>query len=243
MNRKIYELVKKSVYEALMPSQRDTFESIEWSIASISDLDLTPKREEKMLSHLKDELGFDFHTGIPVMEAIRLADIEYTKWFFTNNWLPKTGSHTFTGWQIVDEVMKHNPKHVLDFGCGYNQFKDKIPNLIGIDPYNEAADFMVDIDHFVWKHKFDVILVLGSMNFGDKDDVVHQFDQLVKHLEKGGRMYFRVNPGIQWPQGPYVDIYEWSFELAVELAEKYDMEMESFKVDTDRLYFELVHSG
>jgi excinuclease ABC subunit A len=45
-------------------------------------------------------------------------------------------SQTIT--QIVDKIKPHET--VIDVGCGYNLFKDKIPNLLGIDPANDAAD-------------------------------------------------------------------------------------------------------
>ena len=35
-----------------------------------------------------------------------------------------------------------NPDNVVDIGCGFNEFKGKITNLIGIDPYNDKADIM-----------------------------------------------------------------------------------------------------
>ena len=48
-----------------------------------------------------------------------------------------------------NEINKLNPRKVLDVGCGYNQFKGRINNLIGIDPYNNCADYQVDIFEFV----------------------------------------------------------------------------------------------
>ena len=34
---------------------------------------------------------------------------------------------------------------LLDVGCGDHPFKGRINNLVGIDPYNDCADYMVDI--------------------------------------------------------------------------------------------------
>ena len=42
----------------------------------------------------------------------------------------------------------------------------KIDYLIGIDPYNNKADIVINTIDYKPKEKFDVILCLGSINFG-----------------------------------------------------------------------------
>ena len=84
-----------------------------------------------------------------------------------------------------------NPKNVLDFGCGYNQFKPRIKNLTGIDPFNENADYMVDILDFNVDEKYDHMIVFGSLNFGDEADIRTRFKKLYSLLDVGGRI--RVN--------------------------------------------------
>lgn len=44
-------------------------------------------------------------------------------------------------------------------------------------------------------------------------------------------MYFRANPGIQWPNGKYVDIFPWTFEFVVKLAKDNNLLVELFKKD------------
>jgi len=46
----------------------------------------------------------------------------------------------YSGYQLVDYVNNQKPRSVCDIGCGYNRFKNKIHNLVGIDPYNKKAD-------------------------------------------------------------------------------------------------------
>ena len=54
----------------------------------------------------------------------------------------------------------------------------------------------------------------------------------------GGKFYLRANPGVTHKTGPYVDIFLWSFEVANNFAEKYNLTLLEFKRDTnDRLYF------
>jgi carboxypeptidase Taq len=90
--------------------------------------------------------------------------------FFSEIWKPRTGDYDYTGWQLADEINALNPESVLDVGCGYHPFKGRIPNLIGIDPYNNCADFMVDIlDYKVKPASHDHIIALGSINFNSQD--------------------------------------------------------------------------
>jgi hypothetical protein len=126
----------------------------------------------------------------------------------------------------------------LDVGCGYHPFKGRIQNIVGIDPYNNCADYMVDIlDYKVKPGSHDVVIALGSINFNSKDEIEQRFSHCVELLEAGGRFYLRANPGIAHKTGPYVDIFPWSFEVVNEFAEKYNLKLLEFKKDINRLYF------
>ena len=64
-------------------------------------------------------------------------------YYFENVWEPSPlDDWEYSGIQIVDKIKPHET--VIDVGCGYNLFKDKIPNLLGIDPANDAADIKID---------------------------------------------------------------------------------------------------
>ena len=60
--------------------------------------------------------------------------------YFSKVWYPETKKFKYSGLSIIDEVNAMKPRAVIDIGCGYNEFKGKIDNLIGIDPYNKKAD-------------------------------------------------------------------------------------------------------
>jgi len=127
---------------------------------------------------------------------------------------------------------------VLDVGCGYHPFKGRINNLVGIDPYNNCADFEVDILDYRVKHKYDHIIALGSINFNSRDEIESRFEHCVNLLEVGGTFYLRANPGIPHKTGPYVDIFPWSFEIVNEFADRYNLKLLKYKQDAnDRLYF------
>jgi hypothetical protein len=139
---------------------------------------------------------------------------------------------------LVEEVNKLNPKNVLDVGCGYHPFKGRIQNLVGIDPYNAAADYQVDILEYKVKHRYDVVIALGSINFNSRDEIEQRFSHCVDLLETGGRFYLRANPGITHKTGPYVEIFPWTFEVVNEFAELYNLKLLEFKKDAnERLYF------
>jgi hypothetical protein len=127
---------------------------------------------------------------------------------------------------------------VLDVGCGYHPFKGRINNIAGIDPYNNCADYMVDILDYVGSH--DVIIALGSINFNSKDEIETRFAKCVSILEPGGRFYLRANPGIPHKTGPYVDIFPWTFEIVKEFEQRYNLKLLEFKkepAELGRLYF------
>ena len=137
---------------------------------------------------------------------------------------------------MVEEINKLDPKSVLDVGCGYHPFKGRIHNLIGIDPYNNCADYMVDILDYAGEH--DVIIALGSINFNSRDEIEARFAKCVSILKAGGLFVLRANPGIPHKTGPYVDIFPWSFSVVKEFADKYNLKLETYKQDAnDRLYF------
>ena len=117
--------------------------------------------------------------------------------YFTKIWQPKTKKYKYSGLAIVDEINNMKPKHVLDVGCGYNEFKGKINNLTGIDPYNDKADIKCGVMDYQPEHLFDVLICFGSINFGNVEKVFSELQKCVEITEKGGLLFFRVNPGIQ----------------------------------------------
>lgn len=237
MNTKIFQLFKKNleIYFNLEKHQGILSNVNEQTF--LEDLPWTPARLKKFKDAISQELDLDFEVNGTIDEIIKDLDKAYMARFFGEIWKPKTESYAYTGWMIVDEINKLSPRKVLDVGCGYNQFKGRIPNLVGIDPFNNCADFMVDILDFNVPEKFDAMICFGSINFGDSNDVFIRLQKAIDILANNGRAYFRVNPGIQWKNGPYVDIFPWSFEIAYKFASKLNVNLETFKKDNDRLYF------
>ena len=243
MNNRIFNMMKKKLAEVLtLPKYQETLDTLDVN-TQLMDIDWTPARLEKFKRAVADELCFDdINISGTFADTVNNLDKQYLNRFFGEIWKPTTDQYQYSGWSLVDVINKQTPNRVLDFGCGYNQFKGRIDNLVGIDPYNNCADYMVDIlDFAVEPESFDHIIVLGSLNFNSREDIEIRFKKLISLLMPGGRMYFRANPGNIWPNGPYVDIFPWSFEVAYDLAKVHGLELEKFKKDNgDRLYFEML---
>lgn len=238
MNTKIFELLRKNLLLAFnLPKYAKISQAISETTA-VDQLPWTPARYRKF----KDAVEAELHLSCDYVGT--LGDIttdlsdRYISRFFGEIWRPRTDDYSHTGWQLAEEVNKLNPKSVLDVGCGYNQFKGRINNLVGIDPYNDAADYQVDIrDYKVKPESHDVVIALGSINFNSKDEIEERFEACVRLLAPKGRMYFRANPGLPHKTDPYVDIFPWSFEVVNEFAERYQLKLLEFKKDVNRLYF------
>lgn len=237
MNQKIFKLLTENLkqafhlpkYQALVIDANTCVDELPW----------TPARYRKF----KDAMDSELHLPCDYIGTVKeiAADLSdrYTHRFFAEIWKPRTGDYEYTGWNLVDEINKQNPQAVLDVGCGYHPFKGRINNLIGIDPYNNCADYEVDIlEYKVKPESYDVIIALGSINFNSKDEIEERFAHCVSLLAPIGKFYLRGNSGEAHKTGPYVDIFPWSFEVANEFAEKYNLKLETFKKDANnRLYF------
>ena len=116
-----------------------------------------------------------------------------------------------SGYSLVDEVRALAPGFVVDAGCGYNLFKGKIPNLIGIDIVNPAADLVCDISEApIRTASIDVVLALGSINYGNHQVIVDQLQTVADWLKENGTLIMRGNPGMA--TGPGLTFFPWSTE-------------------------------
>lgn len=237
MNTKIFNLVAKNL--------QSTFNLPKYAKISITedtqiqDLPWTPARYKKFRDSVEAELGLPCDYVGTLRSIVDDLGERYILRFFSEIWKPRTGDYEHTGWDLIDEINKSNPQRVLDVGCGYHPFKGRIQNLIGIDPYNNCADYEVDIlDYKVKPASHDIIIALGSINFNNREEIELRFGHCVDLLKPGGKFYLRANPGITHKTGPYVEIFPWTFEVVHEFAEKYNLNLDTFKKDAnDRLYF------
>jgi len=237
MNTKIFKLIKENLEVTFnLPKYKNIVIDAD---TVVDQLPWTPARYRKFKDAVEAELSLPCEYRGTLKEIVDDLGERYTHRFFSEIWKPRTGDYDYTGWGLAEAITKENPKSVLDVGCGYHPFKGRIPNLVGIDPYNNCADFEVDIlDYKVKPASHDHIIALGSINFNSKEDIEAQFSHCVDLLEPGGKFYLRANPGVTHKTGPYVDIFPWTFEVVNEFAEKYNLKLLEFKKDAnERLYF------
>jgi len=174
-----------------------------------------------------------------------IIDHEVLKNYFSKVWQPQTKKYKYSGLSIIDEVNNLQPKKVLDLGCGYNEFKGKINNLIGIDPYNERADVQVGILDYNAQTNFDVIICLGSINFGTVDKIYTELEHAVSLTKQNGLLYFRANPGTQHeaPEAKWIDFFEWTSEFIINSADRLGCQLVTLNQDMgergSRYYFVL----
>ena len=234
MNTKIFALLTKNLQEAFnLPKYQNIVID---ETTAVDQLPWTPARYRKFRDAVEAELSLPCDYVGTLRDITHDLSERYINRFFGEIWKPRTGDYDYTGWHLVDEINALNPKSVLDVGCGYHPFKGRINNLVGIDPYNNCADYMVDILDYVGEH--DVIIALGSINFNSRDEIEARFEKCVSILRAGGSFFLRANPGIPHKTGPYVDIFLWTFEIVKEFEVKYNLKLETFKKDAnDRLYF------
>jgi len=237
MNTKIFALLTKNLSEAFNLPKYANIVIDENTV--VDKLPWTPARYRKFKDAVEGELGLPCDYVGTLKDIVADLSERYADNFFRNVWRPRTSDYGYTGIDLVEEVNSNSPRSVLDVGCGYHPFKGKINNLIGIDPYNTAAEYQVDILNYkVAPGTHDVIIALGSINFNSRDEIEERFAHCVNLLAVGGKFYLRANPGITHPTGPYVDIFPWSFEVVSEFAGKYNLKLLEFKRDAnDRLYF------
>ena len=182
-------------------------------------------------------------------------DQQFLNEYFGNIWhkiSDPSRKNTKSGTQLISKI-KEGEK-VIDVGCGTNPFKGIIPNLVGIDPAFDQADYKMSIEDFDTNERFDVAFCLGSINFGDKETIERQIKKVVGWLKPNARIYWRCNPGQQdhpSEECKKIDFYPWSLAEHVRLAEKFGFRLLEcgWEIDTQesnsrhRLYAEWVRNS
>ena len=179
-------------------------------------------------------------TGGTLAELTDKIDEVILAKYFGEIWQPSTKSFKYSGLNVVKEIKALNPRSTVDLGCGYNEFKEQIPNLIGVDPYNKNADIQVPILDYKPANKFDCVIALGSINFGSTDKVFAELEHAVSLCAEGGTMYFRVNPGLKHepPESEWISFYNWDANFITNCASYFGVSMLDMRNDSkDRIYF------
>lgn len=161
--------------------------------------------------------------------------------YFRDSWHPNYDKFKYSGWSLLDKISDRDI--VLDIGCGYNLFKEKLGDRIyGIDPANDKADKVIAWEDYKPHWFYTVFLALGSLNFGTEEEVEAQVAKMSKDAIKGTRVYWRQNPGTgdhPWKGIEDVRFFPWSFRKNIEWCEKYRFKLVELKYDSgNRIYSE-----
>jgi hypothetical protein len=89
-------------------------------------------------------------------------------------------------------INSFNCERVLDVGCGDNIFKGLIHNIIGLDQFNEKADIVFGIESISFPdNHFDGIIIHGGIQYGTWDQVLSNFDNVMKWTKPNSPVWFR----------------------------------------------------
>lgn len=219
MNIKIFSELQKIIREC--PHSMWDIENIQALILSTFDVSVEVKSRS-------------------IVELTYAIDREVMEKYFTKIWQPKTKKYKYSGLSIIDEINALKPLSVVDLGCGYNEFKGKINNLTGIDPYNQKADLQLSVLEYTPKQKHDIAIALGSVNFGSVDSILEELHHIVNNVvTPGGLIFFRGNPGQMHdaPEARWIDFFKWTPSFILNSASALNCEVVTVRQDTDRLYF------
>jgi len=190
--------------------------------------------------YILDTFGVEVKRCDTIEQYVEAIDDACLHKYFSKYWQNDMKKWKYSGVALINEVNSLKPRAVLDVGCGYNEFKGKIDNLVGIDPYNDKADLQVSTLDYKTDKKFDVILCLGSVNFGHRDKIIAEVSRCVNLLADSGTMFFRVNPGVQHdrPEADWIEFFGWNVPFIIELSDLFNLKVLDIRDDTNqRKYF------
>jgi hypothetical protein len=147
----------------------------------------------------------------------------------------------YSGYSLLEKIQ--STEKVLDVGCGHNLFKSHLPNLIGIDPVTSQADYRVALLDYTTEEKFDVILCLGSVHFGELEDIKSSIAHMSSMLKSGGRIYWRcgTDSSVWWKFPWNKTLHETlSAEFGFTLADIQSDYLREDLVESYRIYAEWV---
>jgi len=203
------------------------------------------KNFQKLLTHewVDENFMFDLNPTDyqTLQEFCDAMHVKYISRYFSGVWKSKHG-YPESGRYLIKFANMQKPKSVLDVGCGDNYYKDKVQNLIGLDPYHPKADIKKTLEEFEPKKQYDQVLALGSLNFGtDKKHIDSMFAKVVNMTKVGGYLYFRFNPGIDHKpftkdktSFKFIDWFPWSQEHIFLLMKEHNLKMIRFAIETNQ---------
>jgi hypothetical protein len=143
-------------------------------------------------------------------------------------------THSESSHNLIPYVNNLKPNLVLDIGCGTNPYKGEINNVIGIDIGNyPEADINLSCNRVHELGIFqpgcaDVVMALGSINFGSFEDIKTQIGICIDWCKPGGQLIMRCrlgkdNPHNRDAQGNHLyktfNQHPWKWDQIYEITE------------------------
>lgn len=169
-------------------------------------------------------------------------DQQYLNNYFSTTWRDSQHSldqYQYSGWELIGKVRPG--ERVIDIGCADHQFKQRIANLVGIDPAFPEADYHMTLAEFVRLHyaqKFNVAFCLNSIDFGTQAEIEQQITLVKRTLrERDARIYWRCSPGPQEHDDQQINYYNWTFDEQVRMAKKFNFTVVAMEWDTNNMIY------
>jgi cyclopropane fatty-acyl-phospholipid synthase-like methyltransferase len=112
--------------------------------------------------------------------------------YYLNEYQPGLGNYLKAGITLANRIK--DGEQVLDIGCGNNEFKTVLNNVIGIDSFNTDADILVAFDDYVPEIIFDVVFCLGVFHFCSDEVMERRITKIKSCTKSGSRVYWRNHP-------------------------------------------------
>ena len=125
-----------------------------------------------------------------------------------------------------------NPTLVIDAGCGRNNHKAHIKNLIGFDasPFTEVDIHCPILEAPFETETADAVLALGSVQYISREYILANMEKIISWVKPGGLIEIRVKFNNTFSQ-EYHKVYDkdvvrylWDDELRNEITKKYNLE-------------------
>jgi len=133
-----------------------------------------------------------------------------------------------------------NCSNPVDIGCGSNIFKGKIPNVIGLDMFNDDADIIASIESNPFDvNSIDGAIIFGSIQFLSEEYTLANFDIAMSWLNPNSPILFkcRSKSNLEFERNIKNDKYtkrakvirdrniEWTDEMFDYVIKKYNLEV------------------
>jgi hypothetical protein len=134
--------------------------------------------------------------------------------FYGSSWQNRNTTldqYEYSGYILGEQI--RSGERVIHVNCGNNPFKGMIPNFLGIDPANSAADYVITLEDYTRTHnttKFNVAFCLNAFDNGTEDYIESQVASVVQLMVKrDARIYWRTNTA---------GTYHWTVDAHTRLA-------------------------